>query len=173
MKWKASTAIAACSLLLSAEPVLAMNKIIVATFGDSNHAYEAATAIKKLKDAGASDFKLRTGVIIAKDSNGNLSVLESRSRPLFGMAAGTATGALIRLVGGAPGAAVAASLGAMTGLSADAIVNLIDADFVKSVSAGMHPDTTAIIVEADEGSTRSVDDIVTQEGGNVYRQALK
>src|SRR5262245_38143015 len=155
MKWKVLTAIAAGSLLLTAEAALAMDKIVVATFGDANQAYEAATAIKKLKDAGSADFKLKTGIMIAKDSNGNLSVLESRSRPLFGTAAGTATGALIGLVAGAPGAAIGASLGAMTGLSADAIVAMIDADFVKSVSASMRPDTTAIIVEADEGSTRA------------------
>jgi hypothetical protein len=35
----------------------------------------------------------------------------------------------------------------------------------------MRPGMTAIIVEADEKSTRPVDDIVALGGGHVYRQA--
>ena len=36
----------------------------------------------------------------------------------------------------------------------------LDSDFVESVTSEMRPGTTAIIVEADEKSTRPVDDIV-------------
>jgi uncharacterized membrane protein len=108
--------------------------------------------------------------MISKDQNGNVSVPESRSRPLFGTAVGTATGALIGLIAGAPGAAVGAALGATSGLGADTVNAMLDSNFVNSVRSGMRPDTTAIIVEADEGSTRGVDDIVTGHHGQVYRQ---
>jgi hypothetical protein len=40
-----------------------------------------------------------------------------------------------------------------------------------SVTTEMRPGTTAIIVQADEKSTRPVDDIVALGGGHVYRQA--
>ena len=40
------------------------DRIIVATFNDTNAAYDAASAIKGLKDAGVADFKLKTGVMI-------------------------------------------------------------------------------------------------------------
>src|SRR5580765_2634569 len=96
------------------------DQIIVATFDNTNAAYDAASALKKLKDKGIVDFKPKAGVMVKKDDRGNLSVLESKDRPLFGTAVGTATGALIGLIGGAPGAAIGAALGATVGLGGDA-----------------------------------------------------
>jgi len=147
------------------------DRIIVATFNNSNAAYDAASAIKNLKDAGIDQFKLKAGVMVAKDELGNVSVLEGRDRTLLGTIVGTTAGALIGLLGGAPGAAVGATLGATTGLTGDTIIASLDSDFVDDVTAQMKPGTTAVIVEADEGSTRPVDDIVARNGGSVYRQA--
>jgi len=147
------------------------DRIIVATFNDTNAAYDAASAIKALKNTGIVDFKLKTGVMIKKDERGNVSLLESKDRHLFGTAVGTLTGALIGLIGGAPGMALGAALGATTGLTGDAIMASLDSDFVDSVTAEMRPGMTAVIVEADEKSTRSVDNIVSLGGGHVYRMA--
>jgi uncharacterized membrane protein len=85
---------------------------------------------------------------------------------------GTISGALIGLIGGAPGAAVGAALGATSGLTGDAVMATLDDDFVDSVTKDMRPGMTAIVVEADEKSTRPVDDIVALKGGHVYRQAV-
>jgi uncharacterized membrane protein len=145
--------------------------IIVATFDNTNNAYEAAEALKKLKDQKIIDFKPKAGVMVKKDDNGNVSLLETKDRPLFGTAVGTAVGALIGLIGGAPGAALGAALGATSGVGSDAIMASLDSDFVESVTSEIHPGTTAIIVEADEKSTRPVDDIVAAGGGQVRRQA--
>jgi uncharacterized membrane protein len=108
--------------------------------------------------------------MVRKDDRGNLSLLESKDRPLFGTAVGAVTGALIGLIGGAPGAALGAALGATSGLTGDAVIAALDSDFVDSVTTDMRPGTTAIIVEADERSTRPVDEIVKLGGGHVYRQ---
>ena len=145
--------------------------IIVATFNNTNAAYDAASALKKLKDEKVIDFKPKAGVMVKKDDLGNLSLLESKDRPLFGTAVGTAVGALIGLIGGAPGAALGAALGATTGVGSDAVMASLDDDFVESVTSEMRPGMTAIIVEADEKSTRPVDEIVTKGGGHVRRQA--
>jgi uncharacterized membrane protein len=147
------------------------DRIIVATFDNTNAAYDAASAIKDLKRAGIADFKLKAGVMVSKDDRGNVSVLENKDRHLLGTAVGTITGALIGLIGGAPGSAIGATLGATTGLTGDAVMAGLDDDFVDSVTRDMRPGKTAIIVEADEGSTRPVDDIVTRGGGRVFRQA--
>lgn len=147
------------------------NRIIVATFDDTNKAYDAASAMKALKDSGIVDFKPKAGVMIKKDDRGNVSLLEDKGRPLWGTAVGTISGALIGLIAGAPGAAVGAALGATTGLTGDAITAALDSDFVNSVTTDMRPGMTAIVVEADEKSTRPVDDIVSLGGGHVYRQA--
>lgn len=82
------------------------DRIIVATFENANAAYDAASAIKNLKNTGITEFKLKAGVMVGKDDRGNVSVLEERDRPLFGTAVGTITGALIGLIGGAPSAAM-------------------------------------------------------------------
>jgi uncharacterized membrane protein len=147
------------------------NKIIVATFENSNAAYDAASKMKKLMDQNIVDFKPKAGVMVKKDDLGNLSLLESKDRPLFGTAVGTVTGALIGLIGGAPGAALGAALGAMSGVGSDAIMAALDSDFVNSVTSEIRPGMTAIIVEADEKSTQAVDDIVARGGGHVRRQA--
>lgn len=143
------------------------DRIIVATFDDANEAYETARAMKDLKKAGApgaADFKLKAGVMIKKDDRGNVSLLESKDRSLLGAAVGTTTGLLIGLLGGAPGPALGATLGATTGLSADALMAAVDADFVDEVKRELHPGMTAVIVEANEGSTRAVDDLVALRG---------
>jgi uncharacterized membrane protein len=148
------------------------DRVIVATFNKTNDAYDAASALKALKDTGAVDFKMKTGIMIKKDDKGNVQLLESKDRNLWGTAVGTGVGALIGLIGGAPGAAVGAALGATTGLTGDAITASLDDDFVDSVRTEMKPGMTAIIVEADEKSTRPVDDIVAAKGGHVYRQQV-
>ena len=109
--------------------------------------------------------------MVKKDDKGNLSLIESKERPLWGTGIGTLGGALIGLIAGAPGAAIGAAIGAMSGLTGDAVTDALDSDFVDSVTKEMRPGVTAIIVEADEKSTRPVDDVVKLSGGHVYRQA--
>src|SRR5262245_11481209 len=146
------------------------DRIIVATFDNPNAAYDAVSEMKKLKEQGATDFKAKAGVMVKKDDKGNVSVLESKERPLWGTAVGTTAGALIGLIGGAPGAALGAALGAISGLSGDVVMEALDSDFVEKVTRDMRPGMTAVIVEADEKSTRPVDDIVAKSQGHVYRQ---
>jgi len=77
------------------------DRIIVATFSNTNAAYDAAIAMKGLKDKGVVDFKPKAGVMVQKDDKGNVSLLESKERPLWGTGNGTAAGALIGLIGAA------------------------------------------------------------------------
>src|SRR5262249_45320091 len=65
------------------------DQIIVATFNNTNAAYDAATALKGLKDKGVVDFKPKAGVMVKKDDKGNLSLLETKDRPLWGTGIGT------------------------------------------------------------------------------------
>jgi len=95
------------------------DRIIVATFENTNKAYDAASELKGLKDAGIADIKVKAGVMIKKDDLGNVSVLEAKGRPLWGTAVGVTSGALIGLIAGAPGAALGAALGATAGLTGD------------------------------------------------------
>src|SRR5258708_21970192 len=110
------------------------DRVIVATFRDTNAGYDAASAIKNLKDSGLTEFKLKAGVMVQKDDRGNVSLIEDRNRPLVGTAVGTAAGALIGLLGGAPGVAVGAAIGATTGLSGDGVMAAPDFELVDSVT---------------------------------------
>src|SRR5262245_35701577 len=123
------------------------DQIIVATFNNTNAAYDAAAALKALKDKGVIDFKPKAGVMVKKDDKGNVSLIESKERPLWGTGIGAVAGALVGLIGGAPGAALGAALGATSGLTGDAVMAALDEDFVDSVTKEMRPGMTALIVE--------------------------
>lgn len=148
------------------------DKLIVAAFPDSNDAYDAVGELKRIKDQGNADFKLKAGVMVKKDMLGNVTLLEERDRIPLGLPVGTAAGALLGLIGGPAGAAIGASVGALTGASGDAIGAVLDDDFVSSVASGMLPGTSSVIVEANEGGTRLVDNIVAQHHGTVFRQEI-
>ena len=148
-----------------------VDNIIVATFSNVNAAHDAARAIKDLKDAGGTKFKLKSGVIVTKDDQGSVSVLESDVHPFHGTKVGVVVGGLIGLIGGAPVAAVAALLGATVGAINDAGMAILGSATVTSIKSEMQPGMTAVIIEADEDSPNAVDDIVARGGGRVFRQA--
>ena len=148
-----------------------VDNIIVATFSNVNAAHDAARAIKDLKDAGGTKFKLKSGVIVTKDERGSVSVLESDVHLFHGTKVGVVVGGLIGLIGGAPVAAVAALLGATVGAINDAGMAILGSATVSSIKSEMKPGMTAVIIEADEASPNAIDDIVAQGGGRVFREA--
>ena len=148
-----------------------VDNIIVATFSNVNAAHDAARAIKDLKEAGGTKFKLKSGVIVTKDDQGSVSVLESDVHPFHGTKVGVVVGGLIGLIGGAPVEAVAALLGATVGAINDAGMAILGSATVSSIKSEMKPGMTAVIIEADEASPNAIDDIVAQGGGRVFREA--
>jgi uncharacterized membrane protein len=148
-----------------------VDNIIVATFSNVNAAHDAARAIKDLKDAGGTKFKLKSGVIVTKDDRGWVSVLESDVHPFHGTKVGVVVGGLIGLIGGVPLATLAALLGATVGVINDAGMAILGSATVTSIKSEMQPGMTAVIIEADEASPNAVDDIVAERGGRVFREA--
>ena len=142
---------------------------IVSLFSNANSAYDAANAIRALKSSDLVEFSLKAGAMFRKDDKGNAIPLEEKDRPLWGTLAGGVAGALIGLLAGPAGAAAGAAIGASGGLAADAVGAAFDADFADNVATWVKPGETAVVVEADEGNTRLVDDIVRLNGGRVYR----
>ena len=147
------------------------DNIIVATFSNVNAAHDAARAIKDLTDAGGTKFKLKSGVIVTKDDQGSVSVLDSDVHPFHGTKVGVVVGGLIGLIGGVPLATLAALLGATVGLINDAGMAILGSATVTSIKSEMQPGMTAVIIEADEASPNAVDDIVAQGKGRVFRHA--
>ena len=147
------------------------DRAIVAIFANENSALDAANAIKDLNDSPA-DFSVKAGVMVHKDSRGNVSFPKQAGRPLWGTLGGTVIGGLIGAIAGPAGAVGGAALGATAGLVGDAVSDSIDEDFVASVTADLHPGESALIFEANENSTRYVDNIVVGSGGRIHRENL-
>ena len=148
------------------------DKLIVAVFSSVKAAYDAAKAINELTDAPGTKFKVKSGIIATADDRGKVSVLESESGHLFrGTKVGAVVGGLVALIAGAPMAAVAALMGATLGVVHDAAMAIFKSATLTSIKMEMKPGTTAVIFEAYEPSPTEVDDIVTREGGRVFREA--
>ena len=147
------------------------DNIIVATFSSVNAAHDAARAIKGLTDAAGAEFKLKSGVIVSKDEQGSVSVLNSDVHLFHGVKVGVVVGGLIGLIGGVPLATLAALLGATVGLINDAGMAILGSATMTSIKSEMKPGMTAVIVEADEASPNAVDDIVALGKGRVFRHA--
>jgi len=147
-------------------------RTIVSVFPDSNSAYAAADAIRALKKNDQIDFSLKAGAMFRKDGNGNVIPLEEKDRPLWGTLAGGVAGALVGLLAGPGGAAAGAAVGATGGVLTDAIIESLDTDFAADVATWVRPGETAVVVEADEGSTRPVDDVVRAHAGRVHRSDI-
>lgn len=58
---------ASCAIRFSSrQEINAADRIIVAAFDNPNAAYDAASSIKNLKNAGIADFKLKAGVMVSR-----------------------------------------------------------------------------------------------------------
>jgi uncharacterized membrane protein len=148
------------------------DRAIIAVFNSSSSAYDAATAIRSLADDKLIDFKVSSGAMFKKDEKGNVVPLEEKDRHLWGTMGGAVAGGLIGALAGPAGAAAGAAIGATAGLTGDAVVASLDTGFVDQVSQELNPGDTAVVVEANEGSTAAVDNIVRLNGGRVYRSEL-
>lgn len=150
------------------------NHVIVASFGNAAAARQAAKEISALGKQGLAQFQLKAGgaMISKAPRTGTVTIEEKGRRGAFGLAVGAVAGGLIGMVAGPAGAAIGAALGATMGLVNDAMRESIDAGYISFVEEKMEPGSVAVIVEANEGSTRPIDDIVARGGGQVYRRSI-
>lgn len=85
---------------------------------------------------------------------------------------GARIGVLIGALAGPAGSVLGAALGGATGLIGDTVTDDIGQDFVTLVATDLYPGEAALIFEANEESTRYVDDIVRDAGGRIHRGNL-
>ena len=160
------------------------DRVIVAVFTTQNHAYDAARQMQNLDEDEI--VRIKRGAIATKDDKGNLTIPDSKGVGtawglLGGGLIGGLLGAMLGPVGVAAGAAAsAAATGAALGAASGGIVGTtvdlaefgLSEDFVDDVSTQLNPGETALIAEADEGSTESIDRIVALHSGRVYRSEM-
>lgn len=159
-----------------------MSKYAVAVFPNETVAYEAVGAFNSLHAEG--NLSLYALAVIAKDADGNASVMEEQDEGPVGTALGMLTGALVgglvgpagAAAGAAAGSAVAAgmALGMAGGGLIGSLVDVNDAgvglDFLDMVGNKMDAGTVAIVTEIDEYWTTPLDSRIENLGGVVYRR---
>ncbi|MET3217134.1 UNVERIFIED_ORG: putative membrane protein [Burkholderia territorii] len=148
------------------------SQLIVAVFGSVDTARRAANDFDALSEK-SEGFHIENGVVVEKDANGELAVLDAESRPFKGGAIGAIAGGLLGLLAGPLGVVTGIAAGAGAGLLAQAAGNaLLDGTFVETVAARLVPGSVAVILEAKEDTPFSVDNVVAGFGGKVFRHAL-
>lgn len=147
-------------------------KLIVAVFDEQNSAYTTIKAIKEAKAKNIIDFELYTGQMLSKDEKGNLNIVENQDRDLIGTGGGMALGALIGIFGGLPAAAAGAMIGTLTGMTFDIIGSSADQNFVLNLVKDIEPGQVLVAIEAKEGNTEFIDNLVAQNNGTVQRTIL-
>nr|WP_052420847.1 DUF1269 domain-containing protein [Paraburkholderia ferrariae] len=91
-----------------------------------------------------------------KDEAGKVTLPGTKTHPFWGVVIGAVTGSLIGLLGGPSGALLGFTIGASTGLAGVALIDLLDHEFIDSISGDFSPGTVAILLEASEASPLSL-----------------
>lgn len=145
-----------------------MRKFIVVIFPNETTGYEGARAFKQLNAEGS--LTLYGMTIVAKNTEGTLSVVESADKGPLGTAVGTLTGGLIGLLGGPVGAVIGLGSGALIGSASDLFNLGVSADFIQEVSQELTPGKVAVIADADEEWVTPLDSRMEAIGGIVVRE---
>lgn len=150
---------------------MSTQQLIVAVFSSVTDAEKAGEDLRSLegKDAG---FKIESGAMVQKDPAGKVTLLGTKTQPFWGVVIGAITGGLIGMLGGPSGAILGFTIGASSGLAGVALIDILDREFVDSVSDDFAPGCVAIILEAFEATPVALDKLVAAHHGTVRRKLL-
>ncbi|HZO89799.1 MAG TPA: DUF1269 domain-containing protein [Chthonomonadaceae bacterium] len=145
-----------------------MRKFIVVIFPNETTAYEGTRAFKELDAEGS--LTLYGMTVVAKETDGNLSVKQDADQGPLGLAVGTLTGGLIGLLGGPVGVAIGLGGGALIGSVSDLFNLGVSADFIQEVSQHLIPGRLALVADVDEEWITPLDTRMEALGGIVVRE---
>ena len=147
-----------------------MERMLVAIFDSEDKAHEASRALQRLSDE--SIIGVYADGIVAKDRDGETTLMKTHDAMPQGTMGGAAMGSLIGLLGGPIGLAVGAVSGFAIGAAADLSRARVGNDFVKDVADALLPGKSALVAQIDEEVTDRVDSSMEALGGRVFRRAL-
>jgi uncharacterized membrane protein len=145
------------------------NKMIVAVFDNEKNAYEGSNALRELHAEGS--ISLYASAVIAKDTDGKVTIKQAAERGPVGTGVGLLTGSLIGLLGGPVGAAVGASAGTFGGVLYDLAKAGVGGEFLDEVSRELQPGKVAVVAEIQEEWLTPLDTRMEAIGGVVLRRA--
>jgi len=129
---------------------------------------EGARALKDLHAGGS--IKLYASAVVARDSDGKLSVQEVTKEGFGGAAVGALMGGLAGLPLGPLAATIGAAGGATIGISADLLNQGDEAEFAEKISRELAPGKAAIVAEIDDDGVIAFEALMESIGGTVVRR---
>lgn len=145
-----------------------MNKFVIAIFPSESKAYEGKRALLQLDSEGS--ITLYATAVVAKESNGGLSIKDTADSGPLGMAVGALVGGTVGLLGGPIGAVLGMEAGALIGSLGD-LVNLgVQTDYVEAVRSKLAPGKVALVAEIDEDWVTPLDTRIEALGGEIIRE---
>ena len=145
-----------------------MSKFVVAIFPDEAKLTQATRALEDLR--AEDSIKLYASAVVARDSNGKLSVREVTKEGFGGTAVGALIGGLAGLPLGPLAATIGAAGGATIGISADLLNQGDQAEFAEKISRELAPGKSAVVAEIDDDGTVAFEALMESIGGTVVRK---
>ena len=146
-----------------------MDRVLVMVFPTEADAYRGTTILRELDEDGS--ITLYSAAVIAKGSDGSVSVKRAADEGPAGTAVGLLTGSLLGLFAGPIGLAVAAGAGTLGGLLYDLARVGVNDTFIDEASRQLQPGKVAVVAEAWEEWVTPVDTRIGELGGIVLRRA--
>ena len=145
-----------------------MSDLIALTFDSEEEAQRVRESIKRLQHAG--QLSLNDTAVVAKDADGKIHVHNEMDRNVkVGIGVGAMLGLLVGFMFPLAGLAVGALGGALVGKSID---NDIDNSFVKEISAGLAPGSSAICLLVRSGDAAVLRAALDPFKGQIYQTTL-
>lgn len=144
-----------------------MSKYIVSVFDDENSVYKGARALVDLDNDATVN--LYEGAVVAKHSDGTVSVKDWEEEGPIGTLTGMMLGSLIGMIAGPVGMAIGATSGSLSGFLIDASRTGVNDEFLADVMDELSPGKFALVAEIDEGWTMPLDTAMEAAGGVLFR----
>lgn len=148
-----------------------IQELIVATFDNLDVAQRAARDLNNFEKDG-DGFKIESGVMVEKSTDGRLQVLTRYTGSYWGTVIGAVSGGLIGLLGGPAGAIAGVVAGAGAGLAAHTLEHVLDKKLTGAIERELRPGSVALILETRNAPKDEVENVVLGYGGKVFTQPL-
>jgi uncharacterized membrane protein len=136
-----------------------MTNLIVATFKEEAEAIEASQKLHELESIG--DITIYELVLIKKNAEGEITVVQADTSENLATFSGMAIGALIGALAGPVGLVTGMLVGTISGTAAEVDTYGFEDDFISKASEQLEPGMAAVIAEIEEDDTVFVDSSLT------------
>ncbi|MFN2240700.1 MAG: DUF1269 domain-containing protein [Anaerolineae bacterium] len=146
--------------------------LVAVAFDAPDDASHALQFVEQFRKKGT--LKILNAAVLVKDAEGNVAVKDTRDIDAKkGRRLGAVTGGLIGLLGGPVGMVVGALAGAGAGGVAGKTIDLgFSEQFLEGLKQYLKPNTSALIVLVEHSYYEQLSEVIAEEEGVFFRQAL-